>query len=174
MILLFSRSSGTIRNLSSIEWLHGSPKKLNRFDVNAVAINRTNNVSGIYLTQEFSVAQDHATGYGKHNGFIHTVEVSGLKTFVDKVTKISPEMVAEYKRLLLANYTYSESWIDTAIVPDYIEKGRMKDISGDIKREIYEAGGFNSFLFQDMFYQSLVIFDPAKARITDVTPIEKE
>lgn len=174
MLLLFSRSSGSMRNLSALEWLHGSPKEISRFDVNAVAVNRTGNVAGIYLTQAFPVAQQHATGYNKHNGFIHTVEVSGLKTFVDKKTKITDAMAAEYRRLLLKHYHYTEDWLDAAVIPDFLETGRFKDVSGEIKREVYEAGGYNSYLFQDMFAPSLVVFDPAKVKITDVTPIEKE
>lgn len=174
MILLYSPSSGSMCSLSSMYWLHGSPKELNRFDVNAVAINRTGNVSGIYLTQAEPVAVQHATGYGKHSGFIHTVQVSGLKTFVDKRTKVTEAMAAEYRRLLLKHYHYTEDWLDAAIIPDFLETGKFKDVSGDIKREVYEAGGFNSFLFQDMFAPSLVVFDPAKAQIIDVKPIEKE
>ena len=42
-------------------------------------------------------------------------------------------------------------------VPDFIETKRIKaDLGGDIKREVYEAGGYKGFADGD----DLVVFDP--------------
>lgn len=137
-------------------WYHGSPHKFNKFDINAERINRASNPVGIYLTKNIKLAQR----YAGENGYVYKVEPHVHNTFIDKVTKVNEKLAQSYREALYKHTTYQYKWIDEALIPAMYENNRIKsDIDGIVKTETYVNAGYDSFLFMDMFDESLVIFD---------------
>lgn len=125
------------------EFYHGTNRKFSEFDITADSVNRATNVTGVYLTPSISEASE----YGER---ILKVRVNPRKPFYSmSENEITDAMAQKAKELLLRFTTYKEEWLDMAIIPSFVERGNfggMSDISGDIKREILLAGGYDAYV----------------------------
>lgn len=145
-------------------WYHGSPQKFDTFDVAAPTVNRATRVSGIYLTSDIKEARH----YAGEDGFIYTVRANVSNSAEEHLSNVSDDMVAEYVRLLVDKGVYNQRWAETAIGPEFKERGVMKgDVSGDLKRQVLMSGGYDSYYFNDMGDWVLVVFDPRDITILD-------
>jgi len=137
---------------------HGTNKKFTTFDVNAVPVNRATNVSGAYFTPSMVEA-------GEYGGRIIKVEINPRKPFFSmQKNQITESMVRKAKELLLKFTTYKEGWLDSAILPAFVERGNfggLSDISGDIKRDILLAGGYDSYVDG----RHVVILEPSQRSV---------
>lgn len=137
---------------------HGTNNRFDAFDVNAPSINRATNVAGVYFTPSASEADE----YGRR---IIKAEINPKKPFYSMSKNvITPEMAKVAKDLLFRHTTYKEQWLETAIIPDFIEKGNfgsLSDIDGMIKREILLAGGYDAYVDG----RHVAILDPKRTQI---------
>lgn len=122
---------------------HGTNSTFNTFDIKAEKANRATNVTGIYFTPMASEADE----YGSR---IIKAEISPRRPFYNNRKNMVNEAMAEKAKELLFRFTnYKEHWLETVIVPRFVEKGTFEglaDINGDIKREILIAGGYDSYV----------------------------
>lgn len=122
---------------------HGTNNQFDFWDLGASRVNRGNNVTGIYFTPR----KEEALEYGSR---IITAEVSFKKPFYGhgRANVFTPKMVEKARELLLKHTNYRERWLDSAILPSLVEKGLdvIKDVNGDIKREILLAGGYDAYI----------------------------
>jgi hypothetical protein len=150
-------------------WYHGSSKNFNKFDLSAVRANRGTNVSGIYLTKDEYLAREYASKDGSGQGYVYEVQHDSHRSFTENKDKFTDEMLDEYVKLLAQHTNYSEEWARNSLVPEVQKTGKLKaDLDGDIKRQVYEAGGYDSYWFNDMGDMVLVVFDPS-----DITILNK-
>ena len=137
---------------------HGTNNQFNFWDLSADRVNRGSNVTGIYFTPR----REEALEYGSR---IITAEVTYNKPFYayGRKNEITPSMVRKAKELLLRYTTYKEQWLDNAILPSLVEKGldAIKDVNGDIKREILIAGGYDAYIDG----AHVVILNPSRQNI---------
>lgn len=157
-------------NVNRLAWYHGSPNKFSRF-TRRDAINRTNNVAGVYLTNDISTAEDHAGPAG----FVYTVSPQIRNTFIQGKTSFDNEKIIKAMMELVPNYhpAYKKDWVERVIVPEMIKYDRFKsDMSGELKQDVLKAAGYDSYLFRDMFEDSLVVFDENKAKIVGTVSVE--
>lgn len=133
---------------------HGTNNQFDDFDVSSKSVNRATNVAGVYFTPRKHEAEE----YGDR---IITARIKTTNPFYfNKKNQISDAMKEKAKELLLKYTNYKEQWLDNAIIPDFAEKGNftsMSDISGEIKREILLAGGYDSYIDGD----HVVILEPS-------------
>jgi hypothetical protein len=154
---------------STQTYYHGSPKRYtNGYDFNVPALNRGSNIKGLYLTTNIKVAQQ----YAGQSGVVYEVVVSPTNTFVDGKTSVTDiRFKSAYKSALLKYTNYKIDWIETALIPDLIDDGRMKkDLSGDAKKETLLNAGYDSMSFADMDGPVLVILD--LSAVTSFKPME--
>jgi len=122
---------------------HGTNAKFDTFDVAAEKVNRATNVSGAYFTPSAVEADEYGSRVLK-------VEVTTKRPFYAmQKNEVTEEMAAKAKELLSKYTSYKEHWLETAIIPAFIEKGNfngLSDVSGDIKREILLAGGYDAYV----------------------------
>jgi hypothetical protein len=141
-------------------WYHGSPKDLTELRRDVERENRGTNVAGIYLIQNEPVAREYAARHGG-SGFVYEAEPHTTLPFIEHITPLTPVMMEAYVQLLVANTTYKERWARDVLVYEALRDGRLKqDLDGDIKRQVYQAAGHDSYLFNDMGDQVLVVFEP--------------
>lgn len=137
---------------------HGTNNKFDVFDVKADKINRATNVTGAYFTPSASEADE----YGNR---VIQVEISPRRPFYyGRKNVITDAMAKKAKELLMRFTNYKEHWLETVIIPSFVEQGdfsKMSDISGDIKREILLAGGYDSYVDG----RHVVILDPTPANV---------
>lgn len=146
-------------------WYHGSPTKFDKFDLTAKRINRGSNPTGVYLTKNIDLAKRYAT----ETGYVYIVKPDVSNTFIDKQTPITKELEQSYKSALMKYTTYKEDWIDISLIPQLHQNNRIKsDIDGEVKTATYRGAGYDSYMFLDMFDESLVVFDPANVTITGI------
>ena len=122
------------------QWFHATDAKFDEFKIDAPKKNRGTNYDGIYFSQSKDRAGEHGSTVGSY--FVKADKIA-------KDGEIVPDeaMLAKYKELLLKETTYKEGWIDNAIIPEFLEKGRMKqDLSGSLKREVMLAGGYDAVM----------------------------
>ena len=122
------------------QWFHATDAEFDEFKIDAPKKNRVTNYDGIYLSQSKQRAGEHGSKIGSY--FVKADKIA-------KDGEIVPDeaMLAKYKELLLKETTYKEGWIDNAIIPEFLEKGRMKqDLSGSLKREVMLAGGYDAVM----------------------------
>ena len=137
--------------LQATPFYHGTTKDFDKFDLKAARANRGTNIEGIYLTPSKTRAKQFGDKVSTHKVSLDMSKVASPNTVP------SSKMIKEYKKQLLNKTNYKEDWIDEAIIPEFVETKRIKaDLSGDIKREVYEAGGYKGFADGD----DLVVFDP--------------
>lgn len=149
-------------------WYHGSSKNFDKFDLEAVRANRGTNVAGIYLTKDEDLARDYASRSGG-TGFVYEVQHEAHNPFVEGKNEFTDEMMNKYVELLVKHTNYNEKWARESLVPEAQKHNKLKaDLDGDIKRQVYEAGGYDSYLFNDMGDRVLVVFDP-----NDITILNK-
>ena len=149
-------------------WYHGSSREFDKFDLSAARENRGTNISGIYLTKDEDLAREYASKAGG-TGFVYEVEHNTHNPFHEGQDKFTDDMMDAYVKLLVKHTTYSQEWARKSLVPDAINDNRLKpDLDGDIKRQVFEAGGYDSYWFNDMGDMVLVVFDPS-----DVTILNK-
>lgn len=140
-------------------WYHGSPKKFSKFDPSVERMNRGTNVSGIYLTQDEELARDYASR-GDGIGYVYEVSHNAHIPFVEGKNKFTDDMMDEYVAQLVKHTNYKEDWARESLVPEALKYNKLKgDLSGDIKRAVYEAGNYDSYIFNDMGDTVLVVFD---------------
>lgn len=125
-------------------YYHGTNKQFTNFDLDAAKENRATNVTGIYFTPR----EQEAREFGQR---VIAATLSVNRPFdINKQNKITQLMLDKYKELLLRYTNMKEQWIDSVKVPEFEEKGSftnsMFDLSGDIKREILLAGGYDSYI----------------------------
>lgn len=131
-------------------YYHGSPHPItNGYDINAEPVNRGSNVRGLYLTKRYDIAKQK---YAGDSGVVYQVQVSPKNTFTDRVTPVNDKKFIEaYTQALLKHTNYKKDWIESAIIPDLLELGRMKpDLSGDAKRDTLINAGYDSYIMNDM------------------------
>tara|TARA_R110000772_G_C13134385_1_gene423242 strand:+ start:45 stop:701 length:657 start_codon:yes stop_codon:yes gene_type:complete len=137
--------------LNKTNFYHGTTKNFDKFDLKAARENRGTNIEGIYLTPSKTRAEQFGDKISTHKVTLDMSKIASPSTVP------SSKMIKKYKEQLLNKTNYKEDWIDEAIIPDFIETKRIKaDLGGDIKREVYEAGGYKGFADGD----DLVVFDP--------------
>ena len=137
--------------LQATPFYHGTTKAFDKFDLKAARANRGTNIEGIYLTPSKTRAKQFGDKVSTHKVSLDVSKIASPNTVP------SSKMIKEYKKQLLNKTNYKEDWIDEAIIPEFVETKRIKaDLSGDIKREVYEAGGYKGFADGD----DLVVFDP--------------
>ena len=137
--------------LQATPFYHGNTKDFDKFDLKAARANRGTNIEGIYLTPSKTRAKQFGDKISTHKVSLDMSKIASPNTVPNS------KMIKEYKKQLLNKTNYKEDWIDEAIIPEFIETKRIKaDLSGDIKREVYEAGGYKGFADGD----DLVVFDP--------------
>lgn len=136
-------------------WYHGSPKNFDKFDPSAERTNRGTNVSGIYLTKNEDLAREYAKG-----GYVYEVLHEAHMPFHEGKDKFTDEMMDEYVKQLVQNTPYQEKWARQSLVPEALKYNKLKnDLDGDIKRAVFQAGGYDSYWFNDMGEMVLVVFD---------------
>lgn len=136
---------------------HGTNNQFDFWDLKAERVNRGTNVTGVYFTPR----KEEALEYG---GRIITAEVTYRKPFhFNRKNDITPAMVKKARELLLRFTSYRERWLDEAILPDLVDRGldAIKDVNGDIKREILVAGGYDAYIDG----AHVVILSPTKQNI---------
>lgn len=138
---------------------HGTNNKFDWWDLKAERVNRGTNVTGIYFTPR----RYEAEGFGSR---IIEAEVTYRKPFYGssgKRNNITPPMVKKAREQLLKFTRYKEDWLDSAILPDLVERefAAIRDVSGDIKREILLAGGYDAYIDGD----HVVILEPNNQNI---------
>lgn len=134
-------------------YYHGTNADFKSFSLEANRVNRGTNVSGIYFTKR----ESEALSYGPR---IIKADLNVNNPFHgQKKNKITQKMEDKTLELLKKHTHYKEDWILTAILPDFVKDGNfrsLRDISGDIKREIILAGGYDSYIDGD----HVVVLDP--------------
>ncbi|WGH49663.1 hypothetical protein [Alishewanella phage vB_AspM_Slicko01] len=144
------------------DWYHGSPKKFEKFDLAAERMNRGSNPTGIYLTKNYDLAKE----YAGTNGYIYKVMPMVRKIFIERKTPLDSKIAASYKKALLKYTNYKSDWIDSTIIPEMMDAGRLKnDLDGKVKTETYAGAGYDGCQFVDMFDVSLVVFDTKNVKI---------
>lgn len=137
--------------LNKTTFYHGTTKDFDKFDLKATRANRGTNMEGIYLTPSKTRAAQFGDKISTHKVTLDMSKIASASTAP------SSKMIKEYKKQLLNKTNYKEDWIDEALIPDFIETKRIKaDLTGDIKREVYAAGGYKGFADGD----DLIVFDP--------------
>tara|TARA_R110000744_G_C19143211_1_gene538520 strand:- start:49 stop:714 length:666 start_codon:yes stop_codon:yes gene_type:complete len=137
--------------LKKTNFYHGTTKDFDKFDLKATRANRGTNMEGIYLTPSKTRAAQFGDKISTHKVNLDMSKIAFPNTVPNS------KMIKKYKEQLLNKTNYKEDWIDEALIPDFIETKRIKaDLRGDIKREVYEAGGYKGFADGD----DLVVFDP--------------
>lgn len=137
-------------------WYHGSDANITNFNVDAKSVQRCNNPSGVYLTPY----DWEALEYGKN---VYALYTRAKHPYVDAKSIVTHNMAALYAKLLKAHTSYNDDWIDSEIVPAFVKSGVFKDVSGDIKRDVMEAGGYDSW--KDG--RHLCVFDTTMLRSVD-------
>lgn len=146
-------------------WYHGSGKDFDKFDVNSTRVNRGTNVAGIYLTKDEDEAREYASRSGGV-GFVYEVQHNAHNPFIEGKHKFDDDMMSAYVELLVKHTTYSDQWAKESLVPEAVKYNKLKsDLDGDIKRQVYEAGGYDCYLFNDMGDRVLVVFNPEDVQI---------
>ncbi len=149
-------------------WYHGSTKNFDKFDTSVERANRGTNVAGIYLTKDEDLARYYAAR-GEGTGFVYEVQHETHNPFHEGQDTFNDTMMDEYVSLLVEHTTYNEKWARESLVPEALKYNKLKsDLDGDIKRQVYEAGGYDSYWFNDMGDMVLVVFDPS-----DITILNK-
>lgn len=145
-MMLIEHISREVINESEIDgiYYHGTEKDFDTWDIDAEKVNRGFNVAGIYFTPRYSEARE----YGDK---IIKVSLNLNKPFYfNKKNVISEEMANSVKELLLKYTSYREHWLETSIIPKFIEKGNfdnvLDEINGNIKRKILLSGGYDCFV----------------------------
>lgn len=154
---------------TSDQWYHGSDMDFDQFNLGAEKKNRGTNVAGIYLTQNKETAIEYAG-----DGWLYEIKHNVKNPFIENKSVVSQAMYEKYVEQLVAHTNYKEEWARTVLVPEWKEMGRMKsDLSGDIKREVYLAGGYDGMQFNDMGETVLVVFQPKNVKIINKHRAEK-
>ncbi len=120
------------------KWYHGTDKEFAAFDLDATAINRTDNPAGIYLTPY----EDEAAEYGEK---VLSLLVRAEYPFTEGESEVTDAMVDKYTELLKKHSSYSDDWIDRVIAPKFKETGYPKGLSGNNVTEVLKAGGYDSY-----------------------------
>lgn len=123
-------------------YYHGTNREFGKFEVGADKANRATNITGVYFTPH----QWEAEEYGQR---VIQARLHYKKLFdVQKWNDFNLAMKNKALELLAKHTTYREEWLKKAIIPDMVDKGRftggLMDVSGDIKREILLAGGYDA------------------------------
>lgn len=137
--------------LRKTNFYHGTTENFDKFDLKVTRKNRGTNIEGIYLTPSKTRAEQFGDKISTHKVTLDMSKIASPNTVPDS------KMIKKYKEELLNKTNYDKDWIDEAIIPEFIETKRIKaDLRGDIKRKVYEAGGYKGFADGD----DLVVFDP--------------
>lgn len=123
-------------------YYHGTNREFGQFEIGSEKANRATNITGIYFTPNDYEAEE----YGKR---IIRAKLHYNKLFnVQQWNDINGAMKQKALELLAKHTTYREEWLKSAIIPDLVEKGYfsggLRDVSGDVKREILLAGGYDA------------------------------
>ena len=122
-------------------------------------INRTGNPAGIYLTP----SEYEANGFAGDNGFVYGVTTSVNNPYIHGASEVTAPMLEIYAKILKDNFSYGDSWVDDAIIPEFKKDGRFKDIPGWMKTKVMQAGGYDSW--KDGPH--LAVFDKNNVNITN-------
>jgi len=149
-------------------WYHGSGMDFDVFDTNANKINRCQNPSGVYLTNDQSEAEEYASGLfsvdssnDNKNGIVYVVNITAKHPYIKYESEITDNMCAIYADYLKKHFNYGDDWIDDNIIPSYKKDGTFKDIPGSVKTKIMQAGGYDSW--KDG--RHLAVFDTSDIKI---------
>jgi len=143
-------------------WYHGSGMDFEHFDTKAKRLNRSTNPEGIFLTKDEDLARLYAQRGKQEMGqsYVYECQLNVTNPFYEERSEVTPEMEEEYVRQLITHTTYKEDWVRKALLPDYIRTRRMKmDLPGEIKTAVMVAGGYDSYFFNDMGDNVIIVFD---------------
>lgn len=155
-------------SLSSKFYYHASKSLFTDFDLNAKAINRGSNASGIYFAETPEIAMRSAPD----SKYVYKclLSIPEHLVFRYRKTPIDKGFIASYRRVLLKHTNYKADWIDNAMIPEILETGIIqRDFGGDIKTAIYLGAGYKALDYPDMFGLSRVVFDPKLINIVETS-----
>ena len=137
-------------------YYHGTNSNFDAFDLGAERANRGTNITGIYFTPR----PHEAETFGSR---IISANLDVRRPFYNnKRNNIDSKMAATTKALMLRFTRYKDDWLDSVIIPEFIKDGSMRmirDLNGDVKREILLAGGYDSYIDGD----HVVVLLPSKS-----------
>lgn len=144
-------------------YYHGTNENFENFDIEAKRINRGTNVTGVYFTPFEREALTFGSRIIRANLKVVNPFYTGKK---NKVTKKMLEVAGE---MLRKHTNHAERWIETALLPDFEEKGTLNifsGMSGDVKRAILIAGGYDAYIDGAHLPNAhVVILEPSKRNI---------
>lgn len=140
-------------------YYHGTNANFNGFSLDVERQQSNLTVLGVYFTPYEQEARQFGRNVISANLFVQNPFYNLGRN------RITNQMTDKYKEILLRFTNQKEYWIDTVLIPEFIEKQTfthsMQDLNGAWKREILLSGGYDAYIDGT----HVVILEPSQRNI---------